>query len=84
MSQCTSPHERGMATESENALGSDTKSQDPHYMQNEVPRYVYEALGGFDKIRILNLHVTKERIECSPARGQRLRRRISSTLLRLG
>jgi hypothetical protein len=65
MSQDTSPQEEGMATESGNAPGNNLRSQDPEYMQNEVPRYVYEALSGPDKIRVLNLHGTKERIECS-------------------
>ncbi|PMD13399.1 hypothetical protein NA56DRAFT_425026 [Hyaloscypha hepaticicola] len=61
----TSLQEEGMANESANVLGSDLRSQDPKFIQNQVPRYVYEALIGPDKIRVLNLHVTKERIECS-------------------
>jgi hypothetical protein len=65
MFQDTFPQEESMANESRNVLGSDLKSRDPEFMRNQVPRYVYEALSGPDKIRVLNLHDTKERIECS-------------------
>lgn len=38
---------------------------DDQILVQETPRYTYGALGGFDKIRTLKLHSTKERIECS-------------------
>jgi hypothetical protein len=46
-------------------LAGNTASRYHEVLQEQASRYVYEPLEGPDKIRILKLHATKERIECS-------------------
>jgi Heterokaryon incompatibility protein (HET) len=46
-------------------IDKDPGSQTPELVPKQLSRYVYETLEGPDKIRILKLRDTKERIECT-------------------